>query len=88
MEGGEASLTLRPTTLLTGPLTVSFSLASGASAMLSAYDVSGREVVSREVGSRGPGWHTMEFGSHPAGVDVVRLTQAGRTLKARVAVIR
>jgi hypothetical protein len=67
---------------------VSFSLASGASATLAAYEVSGRQVASREVGSSEPSWHTLELGNVPAGIYVVRLSQAGRTVRARVAVIR
>ena len=88
VEGGEASLALRPANPVTGPLTVSFSLASGAPATLAAYDLGGRQVVFREVGSSGPGWHTLRLDVLPAGVYVVRLSQAGRILTSRVAVIR
>jgi hypothetical protein len=51
-------------------------------------DVSGRWVVSRDVGSSGLGWHTLRLGDLPAGLYIVRLSQAGRSLSSRVAVLR
>jgi hypothetical protein len=67
---------------------VSFSLASDAPAALAVYDIAGRLVESREVGASGPGWHVMKLRDLPAGLYVVRLSQAGRRLSSRVAVIR
>jgi len=72
-----------------GPgLTVSFSLASDAPATLAAFDISGRRVASREVGALGLGHHVVRLGRVPAGVYVIRLTQAGRSLTARAVVTR
>jgi hypothetical protein len=58
---------------------------------LALFDVSGRQLVARRVDAMGPGWHTVKLGgkiSLPAGVYVIRLTQDGRSLTARVALVR
>ena len=73
---------------LRGECMVSYSLASAAPARLAVYDVTGRQVLAREVDAGGPGRHTVTLGSLPAGVYVVRLGQAGRALTTRIAVIR
>jgi hypothetical protein len=68
---------------------VAFSLPSAKQATLSLYDVSGRRVAFREVGSMGPGRHTVNIAQRlPAGVYVVRLSQGGRNLSARASVVR
>jgi hypothetical protein len=68
---------------------VAFSLPSAKQASLSLYDVSGRRVAFREVGSMGPGHHLVNIAQRlPAGVYVVRLSQDGRNLSARASVIR
>ena len=75
----------------TGPVSVAFALGSGARASLEVLDVSGRRVLSREVGSLGAGRHVLrldEAGALPAGVYVVRLSQDGRVLAARAAIVR
>jgi len=87
VEEGTVALALRPENPVVGPATVRFSLASEERAVLAVYDVGGRRVVSREVGTSGPGWHTVRLGSLPAGVYLVRLSQAGRNLSARMTVI-
>ena len=72
-------------------LRVTFSLEGSKPATLALYDVSGRQVSSSRVDELGPGWHTMALGersSLAAGVYVVRLTQGGRTLSTRAALIR
>jgi hypothetical protein len=51
------------------------------------YDVSGRQAAAREVGGAA-GWHTVSLGRLPAGVYVVRLVHAGRSLSAPVVVVR
>jgi len=54
-------------------------------------DVAGRAVLSREVGSLGAGRHTvaLDLGANAApGIYWLRLTQSGRALLARAAVIR
>jgi hypothetical protein len=70
---------------------VTFSLPVARSAKLGLYDVSGRRVLEREVGSLGPGVRTVTLDGPailPAGIYVIRLTQAGRSLTTRVALIR
>jgi hypothetical protein len=71
-------------------LWVSFSLPSAAPATLRLIDVAGRAVRTREVGSAaGPQRvNLMEGERLPMGVYVVRLTQGGRTVSARVSVVR
>ncbi|OGF23673.1 MAG: hypothetical protein A2V63_00940 [Candidatus Eisenbacteria bacterium RBG_19FT_COMBO_70_11] len=88
VDGGAAVFALRTSNPVIGPLTVNFSLASGAPATVAVYDIGGRQVASREVGSGRAGSHTVKLGDLPAGVYVVRLSQAGRSLSSRVAVIR
>lgn len=88
VEGGAAAFALQPKNPVTDAFTVRFSLMSSAGATLEAFDVRGRRMLSREVGSRGPGWHMAELGDLPAGLYLLRLSQAGRSLVSRVAVIR
>jgi len=74
-----------------GPLTVAFTLPRAAPATLALLDVSGRQVLEREVGDLGPGRHVLhlgECGCTPPGMYWVRLAQAGRSLVKRAAVIR
>lgn len=72
-------------------LHVSFSLPDGRPATLALYDVSGRQLVARQVSGLGAGTHTVTLddgASLPPGVYVVRLSHGGRTLSARAAVVR
>ena len=72
-------------------LQVSFSLKDSKVATLTLFDVSGRQLAARRVDGMGPGWHTMTLGGGsdlPAGLYVIRLTQDGRSLATRAAVIR
>ena len=72
-------------------LNVTFSLPSGAPAKLAVYDVSGREVAGRDVGGLGAGRHVVSFGQRerlPAGVYLVQLSQAGRSMKLSAVVIQ
>jgi len=85
---GRAAFALHPTNPVTRSFAVSFSLVSGAPATLAVFDVSGRQVASRDVGAGGAGSHRVDLGRLPAGLYVVRLSQAGRSLSSRVAVIR
>jgi hypothetical protein len=72
-----------------GPLKVSFSLANGRGAQLDLFDVSGRRVLSRDVGALGAGSHVLDLEMHlSAGVYLVRLEQDGRSLTRRALVIR
>jgi hypothetical protein len=75
----------------THALRVSFSLTDSRPARLALYDVSGRQVISRDVGWLGLGRHTVSLGKEatlPAGVYVVRLTQGARSLTTRALLIQ
>ena len=87
-EGQAPEFSLRPLNPALGPLVVRFSLASDAPAAVAVYDISGRLVVRRDLGSFGPGAHTLQLGDLPIGAYVVRLTQANRSLTSRAVVIR
>jgi hypothetical protein len=66
-----------------GAFQIAFTLPSDSPTSLDVYSVSGRRVLSRDVGSMGPGNHVIDFASHTEmgpGVYWVRITQAGKTL--------
>lgn len=75
-----------------GELTVALSLPDAAPARLEVFDVSGRRVASRDVGTLGAGMHLVRFARPDAllrpGVYAVRLVRADRTLSARAVVVR
>jgi len=74
-----------------GPITVAFTLDSTAPARLEIFDLTGRRVSSSEVNGPGPGRRlvTVPAGRPlPAGVYTIRLSQGGRALTRRGAVIR
>jgi len=74
-----------------GRLWVEFALRDGSPAKLELADVAGRVLSSRQVGSLGPGAHALdlsEAGPLRPGIYFVRLTQGGREVRARAAVIR
>ena len=72
-----------------GPLTLSFSLANSSPASLELVDLSGRRVFERKVGELGAGTHVVRLDSAlPAGIYAVRLTQGGRTLTTKAAIVR
>lgn len=73
-----------------GVLQVALTLPDGAPAQLALYDLSGRRIASREVGAHGPGRHVVRLddGALAPGLYWVTLTHGGRTLRARVAVVR
>jgi hypothetical protein len=79
---------LQPENPARGQIRVRFALAGPEPAMLDVFDVSGRRTLSREVGSGSAGWHTVSLGEAAPGLYHIRLTQAGRSLTSRVAVIR
>jgi hypothetical protein len=75
----------------TREVVVAFTLPREAPAMLHLVDLAGRIVASREVGSLGPGRHTVELGKGgriAAGVYFLRLTQGRQSLTARACVVR
>jgi hypothetical protein len=72
-------------------LYVSFALPSTAPATLELLDIAGRRVNARAVGSLGPGSHVVDLAERvrlASGLYFVRLSQGGRTLTARAAVVR
>jgi hypothetical protein len=72
-------------------LRVTFGLKDSKPATLAVFDVSGRQLVVHRVDGLGPGWHTVSIGGHSnlsAGVYVIRLTQDGRSLTTRAALVR
>jgi len=72
-------------------LSVSFTLPGAGLATLAVYDVSGREVSRREVGSLGAGRHVVTLGASgrlAPGIYLVRLIQADRRLVARAVVVQ
>jgi hypothetical protein len=74
-----------------GEVSVVFALESAAPARLEMLDVAGRRVLAREVGMLGPGQHVLrleEAASLPAGIYVLRLTQSGREVVTRAALVR
>jgi hypothetical protein len=74
-----------------GAFAVSFSLPNAGRATLAVYDVSGRQVLAREVGSLGAGRHSLTLGQKEnlrPGLYMVRLTQAKRSQTTRALVIQ
>ncbi len=70
-------------------LVASFTLPSGSPARLQLLDVTGRVWLAQDVGNLGTGSHLVRLdGSVPAGIYWLRLTQGGRSLLARGAVVR
>jgi hypothetical protein len=72
-------------------LSVEFSLPDGAPARLELFDVGGRRIASREVGTLGAGTHVVTFESErrPApGVYLLRLSRGDRSLTTRGAILR
>ncbi len=82
---------VRPNPTRGGTLTVHFALASPAAASLELFDVAGRRIAAREVGSFGAGRHALDLreGQHLApGLYLVCLRQGTNTRVTRVAVLR
>jgi hypothetical protein len=74
-----------------GDLVSSFTLLDGAPARLEVFELGGRRVLSREVGTRGGGMHRVNLtaGTRLApGVYIVVLSQAGRRAAQRVVLAR
>ena len=70
---------------------MSFSLRDSKAASLALFDVRGRQLAARRVEGMGPGWHSVVFGGRsnlPAGLYLIRLTQDGRSLTTRAALVR
>jgi hypothetical protein len=74
-----------------GALTVAFSLASAEPATLELYDLGGRRVIAREVGSFGAGTHALRLDRDQPlvpGAYFIRLAQGGRVVAGRAVVVR
>jgi hypothetical protein len=72
-------------------LGVAFSLPDASPARLELFDVGGRRIASREVGTLGAGSHIVTLGDgrrFAPGVYLLRLSQGTRSLKARGVVVR
>jgi len=70
---------------------VNFTLPDARPGKIEVFNVSGRLVASREVGSLGIGFHTVTLGERAtlaSGVYIVRLTQGGKSQIARVVLVR
>lgn len=85
--GGPAAFSLRMPNPVSGRLLTTFSLPNSDAATLQVFDIAGRTVVSRAVGGHA-GSQSMTLGNLPTGLYVVRLSQSGRSLSNRVAVIQ
>jgi hypothetical protein len=82
---------VRPNPSLGGTLTVQFTLASPAAAALELFDVAGRRIVRRELGSFGAGHHALALGAGPGlapGLYLVCLRQGTNTRVTRVVVLK
>ncbi len=80
----------RPNPALGRDLRVSFSLRSGEPASLELYDLTGRRVVSAQVGGRGPGRQSISLARGQridAGMYWLRLSQGRDRASARVVVV-
>lgn len=74
-----------------GPLRVAFALPDATPASLELFDLHGRRLAEREVGTLGAGRHVVDFGAQfqlAPGVYLVRLKHAGQSLQARVAILK
>lgn len=80
----------RPNPARSGQLNIQFVLPSSENARLELFDLTGRRVAAREVGSLGPGRHDVNLaeGAHlRAGLYLVRFTQGSRVKTARAIVL-
>jgi hypothetical protein len=74
-----------------GDWAISFSLPDAAPARLALITVAGRVLETRDVGSMGPGRHTLRIGpAHdlPAGIYFVRLSRGAQSLVTKLAMLR
>jgi hypothetical protein len=74
-----------------GSLRVAFALPDAEPAKVELLDVMGRRLLSRDVGSLGPGRHVVDLQGRTtlkSGIYLVRLTHAGRSLTTTVSVLR
>jgi len=80
----------RPNPTSGNGLNIAFALPTGDAARLELVDVTGRQVLAREVGALGSGRHTVNLAAGrrvAPGIYWVRLTQGANRQRARVAVV-
>jgi hypothetical protein len=90
-EVASACLVAKPNPSRGPSLTASFVLSSSGPAALELLDLAGRSLISRAVGSLGPGRHSVELKATRAlasGVYWLRLTQGSQVHLARAAIVR
>jgi hypothetical protein len=91
---GERALTIRavaPNPAPDGRLRVEFALGDGSPAQLELMDVAGRTLTTKQVGSLGPGAHSLDLsmgGALRPGIYFLRLRQGRSEVRARAAVLR
>jgi len=81
---------VRPNPALGGRVLVHFTLPVGEPAELELFDVAGRRVAGREVGSLGPGRHVVDLaagGRVPPGIYLLRLMQGTNSRAVRAAML-
>ncbi len=83
-----AEFGLRVVNPLHGRGSLRYGLATGEPARLAVYDIGGRQVTAQGLESAGPGWHELALGTLPPGMYVLRLSQGGRSVSARIVVLR
>ncbi len=72
-------------------LSVAFSLPDNAPAQVAVFDIAGRQLVRREVGSLGPGDHAMELaarGTLRPGIYLARIRRGGDSITKRTVVLK
>jgi hypothetical protein len=91
---GQLALAIRgvtPNPAVDARFRVEFSLRDGSPASLELMDVAGRALASRQVGTMGPGRHSLDLSDGRAlapGIYFLRLTQGGSEVRSRAAVLR
>jgi hypothetical protein len=79
-----------PHPLRTGSMIVRFTLPKAAAAVLEMFDIAGRRVIAREVGTLGAGPHAIDLAAERRGIPGVyflRLTQGSLTRVRRIVVV-
>jgi len=72
-----------------GPFSVSFSLPNNQKATVAVFDVAGRQVMSREVGTMGAGRHSVTVGDRlRPGLYMVKLSQGAQVSTTRALIIQ
>jgi hypothetical protein len=72
-----------------GALTLAIQLASARPAVIEVFSVDGRRLLLQKISGEEAGEHLIRLGrALPAGVHIVRLTQGGRSITGRIAVLQ